>query len=98
MEANEDRHLRILHLRNRFMQRLALDVSSGHTVRRRLLRQHGIRAYRPFRGMTLTRQRRLRRLRWARQFQRQQHRNCCFLMLAVYSYSELMAGLGYADV
>ena len=44
------------------------------SVRRRL-RQHGIRAYRPFRGMTLTRQHRLRRLRWARQFHCWQNRN-----------------------
>ena len=47
---------------------------SRRTVRRRL-RQHAIGAYRPFRGMTLTRQHRLRHLRWARQFQRWQHRN-----------------------
>ena len=78
--ANEGRHLRILHLRNRFLTVTSSTttglghVISRHTVRRRL-RQHGIRAYRPFRGMTLTRQHRLRRLRWARQFQRWQHRN-----------------------
>ena len=36
-------------------------VISRQTVRR-LLRQHGIRAYRPFRGMTLTRQHRLQRV------------------------------------
>ena len=78
--ANEDRHLRILHLRNRFPTVTSSPatglghVISRHTVRRRL-RQHGIGAYRPFIGMTLTRQHRLRRLLWARQFQRWQHRN-----------------------
>ena len=62
--ANEDRHLRILHLRNRFLAVTSSAVTGlGHviscrTVRRRL-RQHGIRACRPFRGMTLTRQHRL---------------------------------------
>ena len=49
-------------------------IISRHSVRRRL-RQHGIRAYQPFRGMTLTRQHRFRRLRWARQFQCWEHRN-----------------------
>ena len=78
--ANEDRHRHILHLRNRFLTVTSSAgtglryVISRHTVRRRL-RQHGIRAYRPFRGMTLTRQHRLRRLRWARQFHCWQHRN-----------------------
>ena len=78
--ANEDRHLRILHLRNRFLTVTSSaatgleHVISRHTVRRRL-RQHDIRAYRPFRGMTLTMQYRLRRLRWARQLQRWQHQN-----------------------
>ena len=52
--------------------------------------------------MTLTRQHRLRRLRWARRFQRSQHRNWqhvyYVLIRAGPSYSELMAGLGYTDV
>ena len=43
-------------------------VISHYTVRR-WLRQHGIRAYRPFRGITLTRQYRLWCLHWARNFQ-----------------------------
>ena len=78
--ANEDHHLRILHLHNRFLTVTSSPatglghVISRHTVRRRL-RQHGIRAYRPFIGITLTRQHRLRRLLWAPQFQRWQHRN-----------------------
>ena len=78
--ANEDRHLRILHLRSRFLtvtSSAATDlgrVIRCHTVHRRL-RQHGIGAYRPFRGMTLTRQHRLRRLRWACEFQRWHYRN-----------------------
>ena len=73
--ANEDRHLHILHLRNRFRTVTSSaaiglgHVISRHTVRRRL-RQHGIRAYRPFRGMALKRQHRLRCLR---RFQRWQH-------------------------
>ena len=78
--ANEDRHLRIL--RKRFL-----------TVRHRL-RQHCIGAYRPFRGMTLTRQHRLRRLRW-------QHRKWhvySFLMRAGSIYSSLTAGLRCTDV
>ena len=78
--ANEDRHLRILHLRNRFLTVTSSTatglghVISRHTVRRRL-RQHGIRAYRPFREMTLTRQHLHQRLHWARQFQRWQQRS-----------------------
>ena len=96
--ANEDCHLRILHLRNRFLTVTSSaatglgHVISRHTVRRRL-RQHGIKAYRPFRGTTLTRQHLHQRLHWA-----------CFnvgnsgagnvyyvLMRAGSSYSELMA-------
>ena len=77
--ANEDRHLRILHLRNRFLTVTSSAASglghviSHHTVRHQL-RQHGIRGYRPFRGMTLTRQHRLRCLRLC-QFQHWKHRN-----------------------
>ena len=101
--ANEDRHLRILHLHNRFRTVTSSaatgfgHVISRHTVRHRL-RQHGIRAYRPLREMTLTRQHRFRRLRWSRHFQHWQHRNWqrvgySFLMRAGSNYSELMAGL-----
>ena len=78
--ANENRHLRILHLRNRFLTVTSSTatglghVISRHTVRRRP-RQHGIKAYRPFREMTLTRQHLHQRLHWARQFQRWQHRS-----------------------
>ena len=77
--ANEDCHLRILHL-HKFLAvtsstATALGhVISHHTVCRRL-RQHGIRAYQPFKGMALTRQHRLQCLRWAHQFQRWQHLN-----------------------
>ena len=102
---NEDRHLRILHLCNRFLTVTSSAVTglgrviSRHTERRRL-RQHGIRAYRPFRGMTLTRQNQLQRLIWV-------SFNVgnigtgnvySFLMRAGSSYSELMAGLGYTYV
>ena len=78
--ANEDCHLRILHLRNTFLTVTSSaatglgHVISRHTVRHPL-QQHGFRAYRPFRGMALRRQHRLWRLRWARQFQRWQHRS-----------------------
>ena len=70
---NENRHLRILHFRNRFLTVTSSAVTdlehviSRHTVCHRL-RQHGIRAYRPFRGMILTKQHRLQCLCW-------QHRN-----------------------
>ena len=71
---NEDRYLRMLHLRNRFLTVTSSAASglrhavSALTVTRRL-RQSGVRAYRPFRGVTLTRDHRRRRLQWARQFQ-----------------------------
>ena len=77
---NEDRHLRVLHLRNRF---LTVTSSAAHglnhpisiwTVIRRL-RLHGIRPYRPFRGMTLTNQIRHRRLAWARTVRQWQQRH-----------------------
>ena len=70
-------------------------VISRHTVRRRL-RQCVIRAYRPFRGVALTSQHRLRRLHWARQFQRWQR--ILFSGESRFQFSELMAGLGYTDV
>ena len=78
--ANKDHHLRILHLRNRFLTVMSsaatglVHIINHHTVYRRL-RQHDIRAYRPIRGITLTRQHRHQHLRWACQFQRWQHRN-----------------------
>ncbi|XP_046555272.1 uncharacterized protein LOC124264565 [Haliotis rubra] len=65
----EDRYLRTLHLRNRFLTvtssaALALGRRvSRHTVTRRL-RAFGIRAYRPFRGQRLTQAHRQRRLEW----------------------------------
>ena len=54
--ANDDRHLCILQLRNIYLTVTSSaatglgPVISRHTVRRRL-RRHGIRVYRPFRGM-----------------------------------------------
>ena len=77
--ATEDRHLCILHLLNRFLIVTSSaatglgHVISRHTVRRQL-QQHGIRAYRPFRGMTVTRQHQLWHLCWTCQFQCWQHR------------------------
>ena len=78
--ANEDRHLRILHLCNRF-HTMTSSAATGlrHVIRQHTVhcqqRQHGIRAYRPFRGMTLMRQHQLRRLCSACQFQCWQHQN-----------------------
>ena len=75
----EDRYLRTLHLRNRFLTvtssaALALGRRvSRHTVTRRL-RAFGIRAYRPFRGQRLTQAHRQRRLEWVRRVRRWQRR------------------------
>ena len=55
--ANEDHYLHILHLRNRFLT-VSSSVISHHTVRSWLWR-HDIKAYWPFRCVTLTRQHRL---------------------------------------
>ena len=51
------------------------DIRAHKGIKTCRLRQHGIRDYRPFRGMTLTRHHQLRRLRWTRQYQRWRHRN-----------------------
>ncbi|XP_071086440.1 uncharacterized protein [Haliotis cracherodii] len=73
----EDRHIRVLHLRNRFVTttltaRTALEhVISRQTVYRRL-RAHGIRARRPYRGAFLTPPHRLNRRIWARRLRRWQ--------------------------
>jgi transposase len=69
----EDQYLRVLHLRNRFITMTSsASTALGHRISRstvmRRLRAAGIRAYRPFRGMSLTRQHRINRLRWARQY------------------------------
>ncbi len=77
---NDDRYLRILHLRNRFLTVTSSSLTGlGHPISRRTvsrrLRRNGIRAYRPFQGMTLTRQHRLRRLRWGRTVRPWQNRN-----------------------
>ena len=76
----EDRYLRVLHLRNRFLTVTSSAATSlAHQVSRRTLsrrlRRFGIRAYRPFRGMTLTREHRRRRLAWARTVRQWQPRN-----------------------
>lgn len=76
----EDRYLRTLHLRNRFLTvaesaSTALGrVLSQSTVRRRL-RAAGIRARRPYCGPTLTRQHRHNRLIWTRRVRRWQLRD-----------------------
>ena len=75
----EDRYLRTLHLRNRFLTvtssaALALGRPiSRHTVTRRL-RSFGIKAHRPFRGQRLTQEHRQRRLEWVRRVRRWQRR------------------------
>ena len=76
----EDRYIRVLHLRNRFLTMTSTATTAlGHHIHRntvmRRLRAAGIRAYRPFRGMSLTQQHRLNRLRWARTVRRWQRRN-----------------------
>ena len=70
--AVEDRYLRVLHLRNRFLTvTSSAETALGHRVSRRTvsrrLRLHDLRAYRPFRGIALSYQHRRQRLRWARQ-------------------------------
>ena len=74
----QDRHIRVVHLRDRF--RTAVQTAretpgtlsnrvSANTVRRRL-REAGLRARRPFRGNLLTPHRREARYRWCRRVQR----------------------------
>ena len=76
----EDRHIRVIHLRNRFVTATSTAATalghpiSRHTVYRRL-RQHGIRSRRPYRGVYLTPQNQRRRLTWARQVRRWQRRD-----------------------
>lgn len=76
----EDRYIRGLHLRNRFIPAtLTAATALGRQISRqtvsRRLREHGLRARRPYRGMTLTPQHRRDRLRWATQVRRWQVRN-----------------------
>lgn len=76
----EDRHIRVLHLRNRSITATSTAATSlGHRISRqtvyRRLRQHGIRARHPFRGPFLTRQQRINRLIWARRVRRWQQRD-----------------------
>ncbi|XP_071114768.1 uncharacterized protein [Haliotis cracherodii] len=65
----EDRYIRQIHLRNRCVT--ATSTALGHAISRR----YGIRAYRPFYGMALTRLHRQRRLQWARTVRRWQRRD-----------------------
>ncbi|XP_046336687.2 putative ankyrin repeat protein RF_0381 [Haliotis rufescens] len=67
----DDRYIRQIHLRNRpVTEMLTAETALGHAISRRTvlrrLRTAGIRAYRPFRGMALTRLHCQRRLQWAR--------------------------------
>ncbi|XP_041349340.1 uncharacterized protein LOC121368667 [Gigantopelta aegis] len=76
----DDRYLRTLHLRNRFLTVTSSAMNTlGHRVSRqtvaRRLRTHGIRAYRPYRGHLLTPQHRRLRLTWARTVLRWQRRD-----------------------
>ena len=66
----EDRHIRLLHLRNRFLtvvysaqNALGRRISS-QTVRNRLKR-YGLKAHRPYRGKELTDQHKTSRRNWA---------------------------------
>lgn len=78
--AAEDRYIRQIHLRNRFVTATSTAATAlGHVISRRTtlrrLRSAGLRAYRPFRGMALTLLHRQRRLRWARTVRRWQRRD-----------------------
>ncbi|XP_067661294.1 uncharacterized protein [Haliotis asinina] len=76
----EDQYLRTIHLRNRFVTVTSTAATALHhvvsrrTVSRRL-RRHGILAYSPFRGMTLTSQDRRNCFQWSRRLQHWQNRN-----------------------
>ncbi len=75
----EDRYLRILHLRNRFLTvTSSASTALSHRVSRRTvprrLHQHYIRACRSYRGVALRRQHRRQRVRWARVVQGWQRR------------------------
>ena len=77
---HDDRYLRTLHLRNRFLTVTSSATNAlGHRVSRQTvamrLRAHGIRAFRPYRGQLLTAQHRRLRLRWARTVRRWQRRD-----------------------
>ena len=76
----EDRYIRTIHLRNRFVTATSTAATAlGHPVSRRTvirrLRMAGIRAFRPFRGMALTLLHRQRRIQWARTVRRWQRRD-----------------------
>ena len=76
----EKRHIRVIHLRNRFVTATSTASTalghpiSRHTVYRRL-RHHGIRARRLYRGPYLTPENQRRQLTWVRQARRWQRRD-----------------------
>lgn len=75
----EDRHIRLLHLRNHDVTvTLTAATALGHRISRqtvyRRLRHHGIRARHPYRGPLLTPQHRINRQVWARRVLRWQRR------------------------
>lgn len=83
----EDRHIRILHLRNRFITATLTGATAlGHRISRqtvyRRLRAHGIRARRPYKGAFMTRQHRVNRLIWARRVRRWQQRDWARVMFS----------------
>ena len=78
--AAEDRYIRQIHLRNRFVTATSTAAAAlGHVISPRTtlrrLRSAGLRAYRPFHGMALTLLHRQRRVRWARTVRRWQRRD-----------------------
>lgn len=89
--ARQDRYIRVKHLRNRFRTAVetALETPGRHnnrihpkTVRNRL-REHGIKPYRPYKGMPLTEPRRAVRRDWLdrhrpHQFPRRQWQHVLF--------------------
>ena len=73
MTLRQDRHITLIHLRNRFVTAVDTarrtpgirnNIISDQTVRNRL-RQSGLRSRRPLKGMELKRRHRIARLQWA---------------------------------
>ena len=76
----EDRYIRTIHLRNRFVTATSTAATAlGHPISRRTvlrrLRRPGIRAFRPFCGMALTLLHRQCLLQWTRTVRRWQQRD-----------------------
>lgn len=99
----EDRRIRIIHLRNRFVTAPSTGATAlGHRISRqtvyRRLRAHGIRAYRPYRGIVLRPHHRRNRLTWARRVRRWQVRNWQRVMFSDESRFSLMHPDGRARV